>query len=88
MITERQARDRGKDLPKDLLAPDQGQAAEIVSVQVEDVKDLIDQMPGRAVAPVVLQRFKAWLAFVIEDHDFSIQDCLVALFSSAVATAW
>src|SRR5262249_2484873 len=78
VVAECQTGDGGKDLPKDLLAPDQGQATKGVPVQVADVKHFIDQMPGRAAAPVVLQRFKAWMAFVVEDHDFAIQNCLVA----------
>src|SRR5262249_49507986 len=58
VITERQARNLGKDLPKDLLSPDQGQTLEIVPVQVKDVKDLINQMADCAMASVVLQRLK------------------------------
>jgi len=38
VVTECQVRNRGKDLPENLLAPDQGQAAKIMPVQVEEVK--------------------------------------------------
>src|SRR5262245_51847837 len=78
VVTERHAGDRGKDLPKDLLASDQGQTVEIVPVQVNDVKDLVDQVSSCAIAPVVLQRLKARMAFVIQDHDLPIDCCLVA----------
>src|SRR5262249_11480105 len=74
VVTERQARDRGKDLPKNLLAAEQGRAAQVVPVKVENVEDLVDQMAGCAVAPIVLERLKTWMASVIQDHDFPIQD--------------
>jgi hypothetical protein len=59
VVTECRTWDRGKDLPKNLLAPDQGQAAKIVAVQIEDVKDLIEQMAAGAVAAVVLPKSMA-----------------------------
>jgi hypothetical protein len=40
---------------------------------VKDVKDLIDQRAGRAVATIVMQRFKIGMAIGAQHYDFSIQ---------------
>ncbi len=79
VIAEFYFRGGGEDFFQEFFSPEQGQARQIMSLEVEEIEDVVEQMTASGVL-VMLQHLEIRTSLVIHDDDFAVQNSVKSEF--------
>ena len=83
MIAEFDVRDGGEDFFQEFLSSDEGQARQIMPLEMEEIKDVVEQMAATGFQ-VILQHLEIGMAPIVHDDDFAVQNGIESEFPERV----
>ena len=79
VIAESYFRGGRENFFQEFFSPEQGEARQIMSLEVEEIEDVVEQMAASGF-PVILQHLEIGMSLIIHDDDFAVQNGLESEF--------